>query len=896
MRLSVTLLSPLLLVSLACSEWIAPVQDTAQLCIVDSDCSDTFFCQNGRCLRSSSPRCGDGVIGANETCDDGNRVDSDGCVDCRLARCGDAFVQLGVEACDEGDGVNANDLADRCRADCNLARCGDGTVDTGEACDDGIANSIEVADRCRIDCTSPRCGDGVIDSGEACDDANSVATDGCSDACQQARCGDGLVRTDLAEDHPDYEHCDDGNTVDDDDCDRYCGRGIVASANTLYSTCVARHHGAVWCWGQIADQNDHNITLRPIKIAIPDRIVELVGVTSENLFWGRSDQGKVYAWSDAVAQQVSLGERQAVRLRIINTGAGVNAFVCTRDGVILKFNYLGTSSPQVIQGPAEGMIDCAVAGTHNSTYCAWTPERRLYCWGNNSWSQLGDGTQQAAEDPQPAPIAPVLDFTLRQVGDGLRTCALDDQHDLHCWGSSVAGIEREPVRIEGLPKLGALDPAWRLDTGVWLSSIEIDAEGQVTFVEREHILRPRSVSHSYSTRCVTDAEFRLWCAGDDRYGTSGVGRRWRYHPVKVAGLDPVSSLALGQHHACAQRREDGQAYCWGGTADPRYTYTARGVLRGVRNGDPPTWVGESIALDSGRQHSCLITPEQSVRCWGNNRNPASPVHLGDGWQPDQISVGGNHQCVLVAGDAWCWGDNEQGESGRGDLEGSNTPERVAGLPSLAALSLGDTHSCALSQVGEVWCWGDNQYGQVGAADQDVAWIPQRVDLPFAVAQLSAGADHNCVRAVAGTVHCWGGHRNATGYAEQLDVDWQVIQPRNPAFEPVPGITNASWVSSGDGYGCALLSDSAEVVCWAGQLSLVTGSRGYEGPEPRSIPDLPPIERVDAGSGYACAITPAGETWCWGDNSTNQLGDDYPGSGVQSYSPVDRLDLQWGDGE
>ena len=395
---------------------------------------------------------------------------------------------------------------------------------------------------------------------------------------------------------------------------------------------------------------------------------------------------------------------------------------------------------------------------------------------------------------------------------------------------------------------------------------------------------------------MIDEEFRLWCGGDDRNGTSGVGRQWRYHPVQVAHLDPVSSLALGQHHACSMRSEDGATYCWGGTLDGRYTHTARAAAVGVSNGDPPTYVGESVALDSGPQHSCLITPDHSVRCWGNNRDPGRPVHLGEGWAPDRISVGGNHQCVLNDGDAWCWGDNRLGQSGQGDVGGTSEPLRVAGLPALSALSLGNTHSCGLSETGEVWCWGDNQYGQVGVADQEVAWIAQRVDLPFSVAQLSAGADHNCVRAVAGTVHCWGGLRNATGYAEQLDVDWQVIQPRNPQFEPVPGITNASWVTSGDGYGCAVLSDSGEVVCWAGQFSLVTGSRVYAGPEPRSIPDLPPVERVDAGGGYACAITQGGDAWCWGDNRTNQLGDDYYGWGIPRYSLVARLDLDWGDGE
>ena len=49
------------------------------------------------------PACGDGVVlpEAGETCDDGDRVDDDGCTNtCALARCGDGIVRRGVEACD----------------------------------------------------------------------------------------------------------------------------------------------------------------------------------------------------------------------------------------------------------------------------------------------------------------------------------------------------------------------------------------------------------------------------------------------------------------------------------------------------------------------------------------------------------------------------------------------------------------------------------------------------------------------------------------------------------------------------------------------------------------------------------------------------------------------------
>ena len=95
----------------ACQDVIAPISDKAQLCIADTDCDDTFFCSDGRCLRPSAPRCGDGKLDPQEACDDGNRDDADGCVACQVARCGDGAVHLGVEGCDAGDDANSDELA-----------------------------------------------------------------------------------------------------------------------------------------------------------------------------------------------------------------------------------------------------------------------------------------------------------------------------------------------------------------------------------------------------------------------------------------------------------------------------------------------------------------------------------------------------------------------------------------------------------------------------------------------------------------------------------------------------------------------------------------------------------------------------------------------------------------
>ncbi len=64
--------------------------------------------------------CGNGIVDSEEECDDGNELDTDGCLStCVRARCGDGFVRAEVETCDDG---NTND-SDGCTVDCN--RCGD---------------------------------------------------------------------------------------------------------------------------------------------------------------------------------------------------------------------------------------------------------------------------------------------------------------------------------------------------------------------------------------------------------------------------------------------------------------------------------------------------------------------------------------------------------------------------------------------------------------------------------------------------------------------------------------------------------------------------------------------------------------------------------------------------
>ncbi len=158
------------------------VVDADEMCDEGAENSD-----NGSCTaQCKTAVCGDGLIAPGEACDDGNQVDDDTCTNtCAPASCGDGVVQVG-EACDDGNSVDG----DACLNTCVVASCGDGVVQVGvEECD-------ELGDQCTM-CKNPTCDDGVkngaevdIDCGGACDKC------GLDQACGgQADCGGDLVCT-----------------------------------------------------------------------------------------------------------------------------------------------------------------------------------------------------------------------------------------------------------------------------------------------------------------------------------------------------------------------------------------------------------------------------------------------------------------------------------------------------------------------------------------------------------------------------------------------------------------------------------------------------------------------------------------------------------------------------
>ncbi len=191
-------------------------QDCASLGFAGGTLACSAGCRfdTGYCVAMSG--CGDLELDPGEECDDGNRVDCDGCsATCEIEACGNGVLEC-EEECDDGN----RSPGDGCGPSCQLEYlCGDGVCEeaSGESCAS-----------CPTDCC-PGCGDGVRDpaAGEQCDGADlggqscatlcyDGGTLGCGPDCTldesgcygPAVCGDGVAECDEQCDRSDLRGAD----------------------------------------------------------------------------------------------------------------------------------------------------------------------------------------------------------------------------------------------------------------------------------------------------------------------------------------------------------------------------------------------------------------------------------------------------------------------------------------------------------------------------------------------------------------------------------------------------------------------------------------------------------------------------------------------------------------
>lgn len=336
---------------------------------------------------------------------------------------------------------------------------------------------------------------------------------------------------------------------------------------------------------------------------------------------------------------------------IVRTGDafcwGYNEWGTTGDGT----RFRGGSAPTRVAG-GHHWVQLSAGFNHT---CGIAADGTAYCWGGNSWGQLGTGSVGYYGSGVPEPVAGGVRFASISAGDAY-TCGLTAEGDPYCWGlnrygelgDSTTTLRSAPVRVAGGLKFAAIS-ARRFHT------------------------------------CGITAAGAAWCWGDNSAGQLGTGDSVSASaPVLVGGGLDLVAISSGWTYTCGATRGS-EVHCWGS-------------LELISN-EPPYRLSSPVPASLGLRDvaSVMVSPSEacalrsggSLLCWG---------HLGEGPMPDNSAIVTGTPTSVAPGHAWislgmgglfncgvtrdhsafCWGYNSYGSLGSpavGRYE--NAPVRVA---------------------------------------------------------------------------------------------------------------------------------------------------------------------------------------------------------------------------
>jgi len=320
-------------------------------------------------------------------------------------------------------------------------------------------------------------------------------------------------------------------------------------------------------------------------------------------------------------------------------------------------------------------VSFEVAGGHSHS-CALF-EHDVKCWGHNNNGQLGVGNTEALWSPlaEPLDLGEGFDPIAVHCG-GFYSCAVSTGGSTKCWGQNTfgqLGVGSNSNLGDGGNEMGDNLPAIE-----WGSDFELE-----------------SMCTGSHHSCALSTNAVLKCVGYNNKGQLGIGTTINQNSPPDAGVDlggnfEAVQLECGAAHSCA-RSAGGDLKCWG--------YNLMGQLGQGDNSNIGDATGEL----------------------GDN---LKAIDLGTGFEIKTLEVGQYHSCAISTdGDLKCWGYNGNGQLGYGDTNhrGDNANELGDNLPTVdlgtdfavSDVAAGSSFTCATSTSGTMKCWGQNSYGQLG---------------------------------------------------------------------------------------------------------------------------------------------------------------------------------------
>jgi alpha-tubulin suppressor-like RCC1 family protein len=718
------------------------------------------------------------------------------------------------------------------------------------------------------------------------------------------------------------------------------------SAGAGYA-CALDDAGRLWCWGDNAhhqiDDSERLTIERPARIGTGrwDAIAtggHTCGIADGQLAcWGRNDRGQI---SGAIEGDVTQPTEISVAggpARWTAVTAGHNSTCAIGDGRLYCWGagdsgLLGSGATADVGEPApvatslDDWTAVAIGWGHDGSRngvghaCAISASAGLWCWGSNSYGELGDGTAT----PSLVPVQIALPAPPTSVAAGAySTCATTAGGELYCWGYAASGALGDPAVIplssgnRTTPSLASGLPGWTrvasgeqwtcglrgnevwcwglsaasgLGNGIWRRGsgwgrVTGDATDLSVGVSTNVDDTGANAADLDLACSVAGGEVRCW--GDNRYGQLGQGAASQSaRPVEIIGEHTWSALAAGASHVCGI--EANHVLCWGSTTRGQ----ANGIPSGTGNAPCGAFDGqacdvlEPAALPSvkkarqlalGSAHTCAL--DDALTCWGDDSAnqlggpglPPAPTEVPGAWK-SLLAPRASAQCAIQMNQTFCWG------SIGAITMTPQMPTRVTALDGVTALgasyligSGNNGHACYLSPARELYCFGDNTQGQFGNG--------------------SSATGLAC-----SNMKCDAGETSVTCPA---DCGAQPMTRLGRTYQAI----SVSWGSQDDSaFTCGIRDDGkGEIECWGRNRNALISTAIDPGTQqavkivytPAIIAGLSGCTAVAAGDTFACGIC-SGDVWCWGDHRRGQVG-----SGPVTALPVTmprKLDLALADGD
>lgn len=367
-----------------------------------------------------------------------------------------------------------------------------------------------------------------------------------------------------------------------------CGGQRASIAVSNQCSCVKTDDSRVACWGYqncVADgvgQDRYHPTL-VCDLGTADNCAEylddVVAITGgEEHFCALLETGELKCWGEGYNGQLGTGNQNLENgpQFVCETGSGPD---CTKLG---------------------NVVSVAAGGFHT---CAVLNDGTAKCWGENTYGQLGDGTQQERVNPVTVCASssgagcPALDNVLSITAGRMLTCALMNTGHVRCWGTGYPGNAGGNAQYL-LAQSVVCTTADCLE--ILSDVVEIAAGGGYvgSNTEEDHV-------------CALNTSKEVWC-----WGGSGA----RLYAEQVCQDDdcinrPVHAFSIatssGAESICGvvdAGMDLLSRMCW--TSSGQWNVTYSGLV------DPSQAMTGATAI--GRNHRCAVVSQGRVYCSGSN--------------------------------------------------------------------------------------------------------------------------------------------------------------------------------------------------------------------------------------------------------------------------------------